>query len=590
MKQLNKNDFKNIIQNNLIYGLYRFNTPSMPNYVKIGCSSNMMDRCTDDLYFTPHGANGDFRLFFSRKTTDETSARKDETKLKIFLKENNFKVGTSGQEVYLDTNNLIISIDDYIKNEINYEYVIDIDVKSIRDLKTNSFHYITKENRNNLVNFHIVTCDHGKCEKCNKIIKRLYKVVYMNANEPCYQTLGSECFKKMFYEFDVRKQNLLIFNKQISSIFRSSKHETMRELGFNNSPNNDEFIINKITLKEVIDEFLRYYLTDGRTVSNFISKIDNLDIGTIPFNTIRIYTLWIFCCWFFANVNNKNKSFEQQITIEDYNLSIENSGLNISFLFLISVLQESYYFQLSNISIDIFTVNFIHHEINSNFLTEYFSSLKRVENTEKYIPPKKDKLNLEQQLCYKNTNPFIFGDPGTGKSHVVENIIKNSSLSNMIITPTYESMHNIKGKMDKKYIIDYNVIASINPFFIEKQESVNGELRLFVDEIGMFNIFDFYRLYKLIKVMGIDDIYMLGDIHQLPCIEFAKETNNILKTIDNRANKLVENIRFTSENKSAKFILGNKKDYRNLDFIKQLDVKPLRLMAKITKKNLLFYH
>lgn len=506
-------------------------------WIKVGYGNLL--RPGSNEYFTGYYYDAPVVMFIT--TMDRTKCFKFEQELHNFLGET-FPKGNAGIECYKTTKNqAVIKINSFIKIK-NVKIIETIETSVCEVRKTFGIKGLKNYKTMCLVEYKsLINCD-IKCELCGKLSKKVSyecNVVFNSDEKNEEHTIytGPNCFKKL-------EKSYSLYPPKFQSIF-----------------------YNKLGNKPVI-HFIDQYLIDSRVSA--IPVKSRIDINNLMYKNIDPLIERIICHYLFVN----KQSFNVELSPKEF----EEYKLDIDIVKVYYILTFSHYFEIGEFddNNDSFSIKFIHPEINDKSLLKYFKSLKsKIFNYSENLDKDEYKLDEIQRSFLTSQNPLISGIPGSGKSKIIKYVLKTIQTDILVISPTYQSLELLLGE-------PFN-----NTFLVKNRQNVTGlvidawnknrkDLRekkfkvLLIDEFYMLNIFHLYKIKLIIEEYKPSYIKIFGDLYQLPCISFGKETENIMKNIHLKSLILTTNYRAKDYPDQVKYLDLNKTDFTNLQSLKEV--------------------
>jgi hypothetical protein len=533
---LSKLNVKDITDNEHKYCIYTIDPKA--DWIKVGYG--LINRPGSSDYFTSYGHNGVCRMWISNLT--KTECFNIEQDIHKYLS-HRLKLGNAGKECYLSTK---IIVDGLIKEYINSSKKLLLDfsierestVVDIRKMSNN------KEESNidnlDLLSYSFINDLEIICDLCNRKSTVLsYKCEVFDKKEDVKRTIytGPTCFKKL----DNKPRGKIFQNEFGKFLFGDSNNEDDNDL--------------------VIDNFITQYISDTRIECFPTNMIINL--GDLFFKYVKPFILRCVCHYMFI----KKKSFQVILTknvLEEYNLDID-------ILEVYYFISFSKYFEINDFNEELnqFEIKFIHCVINERTMNNFFEKLesKSIEyKTE--LDYSDDKLVEEQIECLNSHIPYISGVPGSGKSLICKYILASTDKKVLVICPTYCSLQLLMSHKYKKQVVKENkdIKGIVIDAWNDKRKDMDQTYDiLIVDEFYMLNIWQLYKIKLIIDKYKSTYIKIFGDIFQLPCVTFQKETINILNTLHLTSINLRENFREKDYPDEVGFLNRNKTNFKNIE-------------------------
>lgn len=550
MNEVSFEKFKNYIKVGEKFSAnYFWNSKSQPDYSKFGGSGDCIGRGASDIYFTSIGENGNIRLYILKKCYSNKWLE-IENDIHKYLR-SILKQGSGGTEMYKVQWNYVEILHTYIFNNYkeNYEFYVNTDTKSLRKLNPKS------DKNYSLLYYEKLYDEIQICDLCNKKCeKESYKCICVDGTSGLYKNIyaGKSCFLKLKNNNNYIKSKIYqkyILNSLFNSNFNIEKYNFASE--------ENEFIY---MIDNVVDTFIGNYLINRQSLKSPI-KYEDIDICEFPYILVEFIITFYICDYLFIN----KKSFQVKI---DTDFLIKYNISKISIQTINSLIENSKYFQIGDVNKDCrdenyFEIAFNHPEINSDYLQKYFGIFKTT--IPKKLSNNEDvELSSEQKNIILSTNPYISGCPGSGKSQIIKNMLDVASKTGeeiLVVTPT----HSSKELLLEKYKKFENITGIVIDAFNQNRKDIDKVDTLIVDEYGMLDIFQWYKITQIIEKYNIKSFHVFGDIYQLPSVNFVKETKLLRDYIHKISGKVEKNWRYDSNSKRGKFLLDNKTNFVDLD-------------------------
>ena len=511
------------------------------HWVKIGYGT--IQRPGSNEYFTGYLENADIIMMVTSMNKEECFVF--EQGLHKFLGKK-FTVGEAGIECYKTSQQQAyeaithffkkkdVKITEIIKTsvcEIRKTFDKTFDAKGIQDM------CLVEYNK-------LIDCD-IMCELCRRICSKVsYECTIVSKsdenNEESVIYTGPNCFRKL-------EQSYLTYPPKFQSIFK-----------------------NRLGHDPVI-HFIDQYLIDSRITA--IPVKSKIDINNLLYKSIDPLILRIICHYMFV----KKGSFNVELTREEF----DHYELDIDIEKVYYILTFSIYFEIGDFDTnnESFSIKFIHPDINVKSLLNYFNNLKsNIFNYSEKLDKDSHKLDEIQQSFLKSQNPFISGVPGSGKSQIAKYILHTLQKNILVFSPTYQSLELLLGdNFDNTCLVKDR--SNVKGLVIDAWNKNRTDLKkeydvLIVDEFYMLDIFQLYKIKLVIEQYEPSYIKIFGDLYQLQCISFKKETENILKNIHLKSHVLTKNYRAEDYPDQVNYLDLNKTYFKNLHSLKGVfDVK-----------------
>lgn len=612
--------------------LYIFN-PKTSSHFKIGEShTGFFSRGLTNDYYTAQGYDGDFYVFF---TDNKCDIKKCENKLLNFCK--NYVInGNAGKEVFTYNNNdenwnnidsVFLTILEFIDK--NLPIFSSYFISSVLNFRKN---FNNKEYIKNIIDFNkydinIINNGIAKCILCNReMSKKIYRIYLQEDNIEI--DIGETCYKNILGK---RLVNIKYQEKELENYYTSdniddnSEHDLEYELDYDSysesdySEREEDLEENKPLSIMIFDIFLERYMINSDKI-----KVIELDYSyeNYKYCILEKHILFLTLKILF-NICKKGDCLIDKLT-DEINKIIYNKNTDSIY----SKIDKYFILNIINKNNEIFVIEDNNIILNYNkFNLEYIIS--EIQN---YINSKCQEIDGNHSKLWRtegvelNTtnfeNKIIVGDPGTGKSsHVAELLISNNSAYNIIITPTHSTKENLRDKIYELYKENYRskndekrksekyfVISEFNnkytSYLITKYiplilgiknkknktitNKIYNKLNIICDEFSMYSIVDWLRiinLFKIIRTSGLHidvsiNVLFTGDPYQIPPISFTNETLLLLRFLYNNSTKLTKNNRAKEGNEVFKYAISNKEEFNLEDFIKNYKNKGLILETK----------
>ena len=518
--KIKESQFQNILETveSLLYCIW---WPSQPDYVKIGYGN--IHRPSSSSYTTPFGSNGVLKVWLPSVPFSKTKMFSIEQDLHKKLRNNIDSLQEGGTEVYnISFKRAYFNINQYITTEIKSDFKTFI--TTISEYKTMIKTYLSRD--------YIITSveelldKETKCDHCHKSIRnKAYKCLAYIEGEPTDTTilmLGSTCIKNY-------KQNVICIREK----------NAKNRLGINNIVDllmfNSSFLRKTYEKKKIKKEFVCSSDLEEEDDKEEDDKTELEHQSDLVYHKEEIGKQIVkFICKDFFKTENFNIKIDSNF-IEFYELSFLN------FTAIYGLISNCKYFQLSPLTETGFAVKIDHYAYDKQSISAYFKEYRNSEVLSYFEP---SNLNEEQEERLLDTNPYIVGFPGTGKSYIMQRIMMDNNDKRILyLTPTYQALESGKSKISQ--IVGHKIISRVidniymtDTFILPFIKKFRPEIIL-VDEFAMLNIFHLYKIKKLcIEFNPI--LKMFGDPYQLPPIQFSSESQYIIKSIFEQSVPLIE--------------------------------------------------
>ena len=525
------------MNNKSYYCIYTVNPKT--GWIKVGYGNEYRPSSND--YYTGFGVNCDLKIWFFDIKKEECF--EIEQNIHKYLTEKNIKKGEAGKECYISTIDYIHELieecmnkEKYSPDKIENTNVIDHRKKYSKEkIDINSF---------NIIYYNTIQNTEITCHRCGRECRKHSYECFVRDEEgnEKYILIGPECFKKI----------------KCDKISENFYNWLTKE--YNNVKSN------------AVETFISDYLCDSRI--SFLPKKFNINICQLPYQNVKPLMERFVCHVILVRKKGEEKTFKSVITKD----LLKYYNLNIDIAELYTIVSSSNYFTTGDYDYnkEEFDITFNHPKINKEVLSKFFCNLR----TEIFNYSKELDLNIsyelveEQQNCLKSHIPLIGGPPGTGKSAIIKYILNSSDKKEkiLLISPTYTSLEllmedtNSKIKIKDRTNIKSIVIDSWN----NNRTDIKNINTLIVDEICMFNIFNLYKLKKIIKKYDIKKYKFFGDIFQIPPICFTEESNYIHNDLHKKSMILTKNYRAVNHPIQVNFLNNNKTDFKTLDYLSKV--------------------
>jgi hypothetical protein len=564
-----------------MYILYWIRWETQPEYVKVGYGN--LQRPKSSSYSTPFGCDGVVTVYIPEQLYTKNETYQIEQQLHPFLRETKGipRGNNGGEEVYkMSSEQACFYIEEFIRtNRHRYYQTYTSTISNYKRVcKINPKQYSIIES------IELNDVKH-KCELCNrKCNSTIYKCQIVN-REDCDDTIeifvGTTCMQK-FYS-----------NISLKSILKNEFHKK-----------------NCFSPLDIINQCINKSYKN-KVVNNI--KYGEEKEGEIPvyFNTMQHQycksehqrmILLAICNYIF--------SIKQTFKVEIDNSFISKYNIDDNIYTIYGLLKDIAYFQLGDILDNgelFFSLEFVHPDYNINKVKKKIANLNNkrclrtvqgealncrfcIEHCRQKLqqaPETKEQVLIEDHLranvdathkgvdesqtrCLVSTSPFISGSPGTGKSQIITHAIQHNPYEEfLIITPTYSTLNGLYNRFSKYPNVHAMVIQSIHPPY---QNLDVVPTVIFIDEYGMFSIFDWVKVIKLCNQFENQPIIKIfGDPYQLPPIGFTEETKPIARMILLGSDKLAPKPYRAKCTKTKKLYeeLNNTKCNLNLNWLNQ---------------------
>ncbi|QBQ07847.1 exodeoxyribonuclease V alpha subunit [Spiroplasma gladiatoris] len=237
----------------------------------------------------------------------------------------------------------------------------------------------------------------------------------------------------------------------------------------------------------------------------------------------------------------------------------------------------------------------MNNELFSDFSNECLSNLEK-EN------PDINNLTIEQldsiKKCFENRISIITGKAGTGKTKLIDTIIKISNNVNPNIKIGLTALSGMATKnISNSLKLNLNNVETIN---IHKLLDGNGIRRfrynetillnkdiIIVDECSMIDLRMFYHLFQAISTK-IEKIILVGDSNQLPPISTGIVFEDLIESNIISTSKLTKNFRQNENEDLLRFandIIENNNTYTKEDFLKIIEENKIKGINFLFNKN-----
>jgi hypothetical protein len=574
-----------------MYILYFIKWITQPGYIKVGYGN--LQRPKSSSYSTPFGSDGVVTVYIPEKLYSKEETFQIEQQLHNFLKETKRipnRENGGGEEVYrMSSEQACFYIEEFIRTN-RYKYY------QTYTARISKYKQICKINPKLYSIIESIELNDVKqnCELCNRdCTSKIYKCQILN-NEDYEDTkeifVGSTCIQKFYTNISIKS----ILNKQFCKKNFNSPLEITNQCISKSYKNN--LVININYEEEKEGEISVYFNTKEHDY--YKSEHQRMIL-------LAIYN-YIF---------NEKKTFKVDID----NRFIYKYKLSDNIYTIYGLLHDIAYFQLGELLQNtttgelFFSLKFVHPEYDKKRVKNRLQNLNNerslrivqsdwdartntgcrfciehaqglpVEQPESRELTEEEKRNavfgtaiiihkdvdLIQTDFLVSTNPFVSGAPGTGKSQIITHAIQHNPYEKfLIITPTYSTLNGLYEQFSKYPNVQAMVIQSIHPYTLSLLNFVPSVV--FVDEYGMFSIFDFVKLLNLVEqIQPTPIIKIFGDPYQLPPISFSKETKPISRMIFSISNKLLKSHRPSVKARQIYEEVINTKCNLNLNWLNQ---------------------
>ena len=124
----------------------------------------------------------------------------------------------------------------------------------------------------------------------------------------------------------------------------------------------------------------------------------------------------------------------------------------------------------------------------------------------------------------ENSNIFLTGGAGVGKSYLTKKIIKEYSKNLIVVAPTGISAVNIGGQTIHSFFELSRNLSKLNKLSFPKKKLISYTDLIIIDEISMVskNLFDALNK-RLIEAKFRGRLLIVGDFYQLPPVNVEEE-------------------------------------------------------------------
>lgn len=465
-----------------MYILYFIKWETQPGYIKVGYGN--LQRPKSSAYSTPFGSDGVVTVYIPEKLYSKSQTFDIEQQLHSFLKETkripNRENGVGGKEVYrMCPEQASFYIEEFIRtNRYKYYQTYTSTISNYKSLcKINPKQYSIIES------IELNDVKH-KCELCNRdCTSKIYKCKILNREDDDDTIdifVGTTCMQKFYSNISLKN----ILNNEFHKKNYFSPLDIINQC-INKSYKNK--VVNNIKYGEEKDGEIPVYFN---AMEHQYCKSEH-----------QRMILLAICNYIF--------SIKQTFKVEIDNSFISEYNLNDNIYTIYGLLKDIAYFQLGDILDNgelFFSLEFVHPDYNINKVKNNLQNLNNkkclrtcIENLQKrqceFSSNFHKVVDETQKRCLFSTNPFITGPPGTGKSQIITHAIQHNPCEEfLIITPTYSTLNGLYNRFSKYPNVHAMVIQSIHPPY---QNLDFVPTVIFIDEYGMFSIFDWVKVIKL---------------------------------------------------------------------------------------------